>query len=98
MDFTIRLAQSSDAPALTRLIRGIGLFARITNEPPEVTAGHVEQMLTCCLADDSHRVFVAQDAGGIPAEGTNAAGKNGEGALWGYLSIHWLPYLIHSGP
>lgn len=82
MDFTIRLAQLRDAPALTQLIREIGLFARINNEPPEVTAGYVEQMLTCCLADDSHRVLVAQAA---------------DGAIQGYLSLHWMPYLIHSG-
>jgi GNAT superfamily N-acetyltransferase len=82
MEFTIRKANPEDASALAALIRGLGMFAHISAEGPEATSVRVARHLALCLADDSHSVYVAVN----------------EGEITGYVSVHWLPYLILSGP
>ena len=78
----IRPAVEADAPALAALIRGLGLFRRLESESADATAERVTAHMRLCLADDSHTVLVAE----------------AEGALAGYASVHWLPYLILKGP
>lgn len=83
MDFVIRLACLEDAPALADLLREIGYFATVNAETPAATRERVSRHLALNLADDSHTVYACLSA---------------DKALLGYLSVHWLPYLIHSGP
>jgi len=83
MDFQIRRAVEKDAPSLARIIRSLGYFGHIESEPAEITAARVESHLKICLASDAHSVYVAQDI---------------KGKIVGYGSVHWLPYLILTGP
>ncbi len=83
MNIQIRPAALEDAPALAVLLHEVGQFARINNQPLAETIETVRRQLDLCLTDHSHSVYVAEDE----------AGK-----IAGYVSIHWLPYLIHSGP
>jgi GNAT superfamily N-acetyltransferase len=83
MDILIRRAEAHDAPAIAALVRSLGLFAHITAEAAEATQARVARHLALCAADDSHAVFVAQ---------------NPAGEVVGYGAVHWLPYLILTGP
>lgn len=83
MDYAIRPAVQSDAIALARLIRSLGMFRQVQREDTEATHAHVEAHLAGCLTDDSHSVYVAVDR---------------EGAPLGYTSVHWLPFLFLAGP
>ncbi|MFZ6027018.1 MAG: GNAT family N-acetyltransferase [Chloroflexota bacterium] len=83
MESTIRQAVAGDAPALAALIRDLEMFTSIEAESRETTCERVTRHLALCLADDSHTVYVAEDGGGQIA---------------GYVSVHWLPYLILAGP
>lgn len=83
MDIQIRKATDQDAPVIAELLRTVGLFAHINAETPRATLDHVSRHLRLCQADDSHSVYVAHH----PA-----------GEILGYCAVHWLPYLILSGP
>ncbi|MGB8213149.1 MAG: GNAT family N-acetyltransferase [Anaerolineales bacterium] len=83
MEIEIRKAEQSDVPAIAKILRELGWFAHITTETPAETQAHIARQLVLCQTDDSHLVFVAEAA-------------NGE--VVGYVSVHWLPYLIHTGP
>ena len=83
MEILIRRAETQDAPAISELVRSLGLFAHITAEAADATETRVARHLALCLADDSHSVFVAQ----------NAAGE-----IVGYGAVHWLPYFILASP
>jgi GNAT superfamily N-acetyltransferase len=83
MSPTIRLARIEDAPAITDLLREIGWFHAVADVPLEQAQSTLEQHLALCLADGSHSVYVGADE---------------SGALLGYASVHWLPYLILAGP
>ena len=79
----VRPAVQADAPVLSALIRGLGLFRRFDSESADTTGARVASHLRMCLADDSHTVLVAETP---------------EGELAGYAAAHWLPYLILKGP
>ena len=79
----IRRAERRDAPVLTAFIRAVGLFRRIESETPGETLAHLSRNLDLALADASHSVYLVED---------------GAGTLAGYISVHWLPYLILAGP
>lgn len=83
MEIQIRKAETADVPALTDLLRSLGLFAHINSESPRSTRERVGKHLDLCLADDSHLILVAQTSGE---------------ELAGYCAIHWLPYLMLAGP
>ena len=83
MEIEICKAEQSDVPGIVEILRELGWFADITAEAPLETQARIANELKLCQADDSHSVYVAR-----------AAGK----AVLGYVSVHWLPYLIHSGP
>lgn len=79
----IRKAQSDDAAALACLLRSIGWFTRMDSEPEQETALSVQRHLELCCGSGSHSIYVA---------------ITGRSDLVGYISVHWLPYLILSGP
>ena len=81
--WNIRPATSADEPAIAAILRGLGWFAHVNDEPPANTETRVAGHLRCCLADESHSVLVAEDA---------------KGTVLGYVAVHWLPYLMLSGP
>ena len=81
--WTVRPATPGDVPALAAILRGLGWFAHIREEPPAATEERTARHLRQCLADSSHTVLVAEGAGG---------------AIAGYTIVHWLPYLILPGP
>ena len=83
MDIQIRKAKGQDAPFIAELLRSLDLFALIKAETPRETLDHVSNNLTSCQSDDSHTVYVAE---------------NPEGEILGYCAVHWLPYLMFSGP
>ncbi len=83
MNFHVRHAEPDDAASIADLLRSIPWFTRIAAEPAESTRVNVLSELNRCLADDSHSVSVAE---------------TDTGAVIGYVSVHWLPYLMHPGP
>ena len=82
-DYHLRRAEHDDAFALAALLRSIGGFRQIESQSEEQTHAQVARSLEHSLADESHSVYVAQDASGM---------------LVGYVAAHWLPYLILAGP
>ncbi len=89
MTFQIRPAQLTDVPSLADLLRSIGYFSVFEHETPEQSRQRVAHHLKMCLSDHSHSVYVA----------TRPSNEDSsEEELVGYLSVHWLPYLIHKGP
>jgi GNAT superfamily N-acetyltransferase len=78
--WNIRPATSADVPAIAAILRWLGWFAHVNDEPPAGTETRIAEHLRMCLADDSHSVLVA------------------EGAVLGYVAVHWLPYLMLPGP
>lgn len=93
METTIRRARASDAGALYRLLKSIGWFKAILADPPEVATRRIAKHLVLCNADHSHSVYVAVRT----LENPDGEPEPVEPVL-GYLSVHWLPYLILSGP
>ena len=83
MEITIRTMERSDVQAIAEILKEPGLFARIASEAPSETRTHIARQLALCQSDDSHLLMVAEQAGG---------------EVVGYISVHWLPYLIHAGP
>jgi len=79
----VRLATAEDAAGLASLLRSIGWFGRISEEPPEKTMEEVTAALAQALAGDSHAVWVAEGA---------------DGHVLAYAAAHWLPYLFLPGP
>ncbi len=83
MNIRIRKAEAIDVPAIAGLLRSLGLFDHITAEAPQATQERVLKHLALCTADDSHLVLVAQVS---------------SSEIAGYCAVHWLPYLILTGP
>lgn len=83
MTVQIRTVSAEDAPSLAGLLKDIGWFQSLKNEPIEAATRRVRRHIEQCLADNSHSLFVAEAP---------------EGAILGYSSVHWLPYLFLQGP
>ncbi len=79
----IRRAEPSDADAIADLLRALNTFHALEGMPPEAVRAQVTRNLDRCLADSSHSVYVAVEAGG---------------SIAGYAAVHWLPYLFLPGP
>jgi GNAT superfamily N-acetyltransferase len=79
----VRRASPRDAPELAELLREIGWFESLRNEPLKETSRRVSEHIAQCSADNSHSVFVAESP---------------DGQIVGYGSVHWLPYLFLPGP
>ena len=80
---TIRPANSEDVPAIADILRGLEIFTRINEEPPTTTQQRVGHHFELCAANDSHAIYVAELSNGTIA---------------GYVAVHWLPYLLLTGP
>jgi GNAT superfamily N-acetyltransferase len=83
MAIQIRNASPQDAPELALLLKESGWFELFKNEPIEEASRRVRSHIEQCHADSSHSIFVAGSS---------------DGALVGYGSVHWLPYLFTRGP
>jgi N-acetylglutamate synthase-like GNAT family acetyltransferase len=83
MNNRIRKAEATDVPAIADLLKSLGLFAHLNAEPLTITQDRVLKHFTLCTADDSHLILVAQTP---------------DGEIAGYCAVHWLPYLILTGP
>jgi GNAT superfamily N-acetyltransferase len=79
----IRKVRIEDAEPLAALLKEIGWFEFLNNEPVQAATQRVRSHIEQCLADNSHSVFVAESE---------------EGSIIGYGSVHWLPYLFLRGP
>ena len=82
-DCNVRSATLADAPAVAALLRGLGWFALMHEESPAETERRLAEHLRLCLSDESHTVLVTESP---------------EGAILGYVAVHWLPYLMLAGP
>jgi GNAT superfamily N-acetyltransferase len=82
MTITYRKVQPQDAEKLAHLIRSIGFFKTFTELSLEEAVSSVRRQINHCLADNSHTIYVAED---------------GPDSLLGFISVHWEPYLIHTG-
>jgi GNAT superfamily N-acetyltransferase len=83
MEIEICKAEERDIAGIGEIVRELGWFADITAEVPEETRTNIASEMKLCQADESHGVFVARAT---------------DGAVLGYVVVHWVPYLIHSGP
>ena len=83
MTTTIQKARGEDAIEIAELLRGLEVFAHLSDETPEATGLRIQEHLQLCLADASHTVLISRDA---------------SKRLTGYLSVHWLPYFILKAP
>jgi GNAT superfamily N-acetyltransferase len=79
----IRRATVDDAKPLASVLKEIGWFELLNNEPLEAAADRLSSHIKQCLGDGSHSLFVAESS---------------EGEIIGYGSVHWLPYLFLKGP
>jgi len=55
----------------------------MNEESPAETERRLAEHLRLCLSDESHTVLVTESP---------------EGAILGYVAVHWLPYLMLAGP
>jgi GNAT superfamily N-acetyltransferase len=83
MEFEICKAEERDVAGIAEIVRELGWFTDITAETTEETQSQVANQMRLCQDNESHGVFVARAA---------------DGAVLGYVAVHWVPYLIHSGP
>jgi len=80
---TVRMAEHEDVLVIAQIIRKLGWFPHAESESELATERRVLLQLELCDADDSHTVLVAEDE---------------QGEVAGYVSVHWLPYLLLDGP
>ncbi len=83
IEVTIRPAIVEDAGAIAAIFRELGWFAHINAELPADTEARISRHIKLCLADNSHSILVAENA---------------THGVVGYISVHWLPYLMLAGP
>ena len=76
---TIRLARPEDAAGIAAVLRDVGWFTHINDEPREATEARVVEQLARCNGDDSHSAYVAVE----PSE-----------RIAGYVAVHWFPNLM----
>lgn len=79
----IKKIVAQDAQQLAALLKEVGWFELLHNEPLEESTRRVKGHMEQCLADHSHSIFAAESA---------------DGTIVGYGSVHWLPYLFLRGP
>jgi GNAT superfamily N-acetyltransferase len=83
VDILIRKAQAKDAGHIAEILRALGWFAHMNSEPYEATRARIAKHLELYNAEDSPSVYVAE---------------NVTGEIVGYVSVHWLLYLLYNGP
>ncbi|BAY10122.1 GNAT family N-acetyltransferase [Calothrix sp. NIES-2098] len=72
----IRKATESDAQAIAQILQELGWFAWLDSTSPQTTIRQIQQHITQCHANDSHSIYVAENA---------------ETQVVGYVAVHWLP-------
>jgi GNAT superfamily N-acetyltransferase len=83
MTVRIRQAQRTDIKAIAQMLRALGWFPHLNSEPHEATKKRIARHLRLCDSEDSHSVYVAENA---------------TREVVGYGSVHWLPTLFLAGP
>lgn len=83
LNLTIRNAKESDAVAIAQILKTLGWFAHLNSISDEESAAQIKQNIALCHADNSHCVYVAENA---------------EGDVLGYVAVHWLPSLFLPTP
>jgi len=83
MDIQIRKDEVQDGADLAELLRSLDFFDHLQAEAYQTTQERVARHLAMGEAENSHSIFVAQ---------------NSAGEIVGYGAVHWLPYLILTGP
>ena len=81
-DVRIRLMLEADAEHIAKILRETGWFDHMAEEASNEAALRIRAQIAMCLADDSHTVYVAENA---------------SGQVVGYASTHWLPSLFLPG-
>ena len=81
-DVRIRLMLESDAEQVARILRETDWFDHMAEEASHETASRIRAQVEMWLANDSHTVYVAENA---------------SGQVVGYASTHWLPSLFLPG-
>ncbi len=79
----IRKVHKEDSGQLIELLKNIGWFKTILNNPQKDLEIKLKKYLEFCLADNSHSMYVLEDNNKI---------------ILAYISVHWLPYLFLEGP
>jgi GNAT superfamily N-acetyltransferase len=83
MDTLIRKAQAKDAGHIAAILRELGWFAQMNSESVEATRVRIAKRLELYEAQHNPSVYVAENA---------------DGEIVGYVSVHWLSYLLYDGP
>lgn len=76
---TIRPARADDAAAIAHVLRGLGLFDHLAEEPLATTEARVAGQLARNLGSTDQTILIAEAPDG--------------GAL-GYAAVHWLPNML----
>jgi len=79
----LRKGTIRDVEQLAALLKDIGWFDAFNGDAFETCCERVRAQLTRGLADDSHAVYIAEAD---------------DGAIMGYIAVHWIPYLFMSAP
>jgi GNAT superfamily N-acetyltransferase len=78
----VRPAQPDDAAGIAAVLRDVGWFEHISDEPEGETVARVSEQLARCAADAGHTVLVVESP---------------EGRILGYAAVHWFPNLMKGG-
>jgi len=79
----IRKINEHDALAISKILCDLGWLEHLKQESFQATEQRIRKHIAMCQQDDSHAVFVAENA---------------NGNVIGYTAVHWLPYLMLKAP
>ena len=82
MDIMVRQAQESDAAGIANILRELGWFDHLANEPEQTSIARVIERFKLSQADSSHSVYVAEGE---------------DSRIMGYTLVHWLPLMYLPG-
>ena len=82
METQVRQARIEDAGAIADVLRGLGLFPQLVEEPREALAGRIAGYLERGAASTDHSTYVAE----------------ADGQVVGYVAVHWVPFFLLPGP
>jgi GNAT superfamily N-acetyltransferase len=80
--FAIRQVEPGDAGAIRDILLELGWFAFIEDSPRAEVEDLISRHISLCIADDCHLLLAAEAA---------------VGAAVGFISAHWVPFLILKG-
>ena len=80
---TVRKARAGDADAMAQILRDIGWSEKRNAMPLEEISAPIKKLIQTASADpDGHTLFVAE---------------NTEGAVTGFINVHWVPFIMLAG-